>query len=57
MKLNLYQIKIISYTLILLIKDTGKPLENITNAVLNFTDCNGGTIIDNKDIHQKQIKH
>ena len=34
-------------------QDTGKPLENTTNTVLNFTDCNGGTIIDNKEYPSK----
>ena len=34
-------------------QDTGKPLENTTNTVLNFTDCNGGTIIDNKSYPSK----
>ncbi len=34
-------------------QDTGKPLENTTNTVLNFTDCNGGTIIDSKEYPTK----
>ena len=57
MKLNLYtnqnkkiyHAKHIDFTN----QDTGKPLENTTNTVLNFTDCNGGTIIDNKEYPSK----
>ena len=57
MKLNLYtnqnkkiyHAKHIDFTN----QDTDKPLENTTNTVLNFTDCNGGTIIDNKEYLSK----
>ena len=34
-------------------EDTNKPGDNTTITLLNFTDCNGGTIIDGKEYPSK----
>jgi len=50
MKLNLYtnQNKIIEHLAHTDINDNDKPRENVNITILNFTTCNGGTVIKNK---------
>ena len=57
MKLNLYtnQNKRIKHAKHIDVydEDTNKPGDNTTITLLNFTDCNGGTIIDGKEYPSK----
>ena len=57
MKLNLYtnQNKRIEHAkhVDIIDEDTNKPGDNTTITLLNFTDCNGGTIIDGKEYPSK----
>ena len=56
MKLNLYtnqNKKILHAKHLDMIDNEDRPLPNITVCILNFTDCNGGTIIDDKDYPSK----
>ena len=31
-----------------------KPTDNITNAIFNFTTCNGGTVINDEEYESKE---
>ena len=51
MKLNLYtnQGKRIDHASHYDMVEEGKPVDNVMTTILNFTTCNGGTIIDNEE--------
>ena len=56
MKLNLYtnQGKRIDHASHYDMVEEGKPVDNVMTTILNFTTCNGGTIIDNEEYKSVQ---